>query len=402
MKESETIKEYANRLLNTANKVRLIGSNFSDSRIVEKILVTVPERFEATITSLENTKDLSKLTLAKLVNALQAQEQRRKIRVGGFMEGALQAKLQTNQGEKRKWKKYKKKNFNTQEAAANTSNNNRDNKEFPLCKHYGRMGHPSFKCWRSLMLSVKSATSWGHQVRICKSNFQQKNVVQVANQQEEKQFFVATSSTSNNSSECWLVDSGCTNHMTHDQEVFRKLDKSQVSKVRIGNGDFITVEGKGTIAIESYAGRKLIYDILYVPEIYQNLASVGQSIEKGFKVIVENKHCLIKDVNDKEIFNIKMRETKVSHLIHILEEEQTAYPVTVNNTEIWHKRLGHFHHAVVKEQCTISFDHYATNALNNANSAMKRASSLYSKEMDQWLSSSDALKVKKMELEIES
>ena len=56
----------------------------------------VPERFEATITSLENTKDLSKLTLAKLVNALQAQEQRRKIRVEGFVEGALQAKLQTN------------------------------------------------------------------------------------------------------------------------------------------------------------------------------------------------------------------------------------------------------------------------------------------------------------------
>ena len=33
---------------------------------------------------------------------------------------------------------------------------------------------------------------------------------------------------------------------------------------------------------------------------------------------------------------------------------------------------------------------------------MKRASSMYSKEIDQWLSSSKALKVKKMELEIES
>jgi len=74
MKESETIKEYANKLLSIANKVRLLGSNFFDSRIFEKILVTVPERFEATITSLENTKDMSKLTLAELVNVLQAQE----------------------------------------------------------------------------------------------------------------------------------------------------------------------------------------------------------------------------------------------------------------------------------------------------------------------------------------
>ena len=36
MKEAETIKEYANKLLSIANKVRLLGSEFSDSRIVEK------------------------------------------------------------------------------------------------------------------------------------------------------------------------------------------------------------------------------------------------------------------------------------------------------------------------------------------------------------------------------
>jgi len=72
MKEFETIKKYANKLLRIANKVKLVSSNIFNSRIVEKILVTVPERFEATITSLENTKDLSKLILAELVNALQA------------------------------------------------------------------------------------------------------------------------------------------------------------------------------------------------------------------------------------------------------------------------------------------------------------------------------------------
>ena len=56
MKKSKTIKEYANKLLSIANKVRLFGSNFFDSRIVEKILVIVPERFEATITSLRILK----------------------------------------------------------------------------------------------------------------------------------------------------------------------------------------------------------------------------------------------------------------------------------------------------------------------------------------------------------
>ena len=74
MKESETIKEYSERLLSIANRVRLPGSEFKDSRIVEKILITIPKRFEATITTLENTKDLSKITLAELLNSLQAQE----------------------------------------------------------------------------------------------------------------------------------------------------------------------------------------------------------------------------------------------------------------------------------------------------------------------------------------
>ena len=74
MKESESVKEYSDKLLSIANKVRLLGSVLKDSRIVEKLLVTVPERFEATITTLENIKDLSKISLAELLNALQAQE----------------------------------------------------------------------------------------------------------------------------------------------------------------------------------------------------------------------------------------------------------------------------------------------------------------------------------------
>jgi len=44
--------------------------------------------------------------------------------------------------------------------------------------------------------------------------------------------------------------------MTNNEELFRYLDNSQVSKVRIGNGDYITVKGKGTVIIESSTGKK--------------------------------------------------------------------------------------------------------------------------------------------------
>nr|XP_009765548.1 PREDICTED: uncharacterized protein LOC104217090 [Nicotiana sylvestris] len=80
IRELEGIKDYVDRLTAIANKIRLFGEKFSDSRIVEKVLVSLPEKFESKISSLENSKDLSKISVNDLVNALQAVEQRRAIR----------------------------------------------------------------------------------------------------------------------------------------------------------------------------------------------------------------------------------------------------------------------------------------------------------------------------------
>ena len=74
----------------------------NDSRIVEKLLVTVIEKFEVTITTLKNTKDLPKISLIELLNALQAQEQRRSLRQEGLIEGALLVKHQDNNRYKNK------------------------------------------------------------------------------------------------------------------------------------------------------------------------------------------------------------------------------------------------------------------------------------------------------------
>ncbi|KAF3656164.1 putative transcription factor isoform X1 [Capsicum annuum] len=90
MKELEIVKEYSDRLLSIVNKIRLLGTKFKDSRIVEKILVIVTERYDVSITTLENTKDTSKITLAELLNTLQAQEQGRLLRQDGMVEGSLE------------------------------------------------------------------------------------------------------------------------------------------------------------------------------------------------------------------------------------------------------------------------------------------------------------------------
>jgi len=148
----------------------------------------------------------------------------------------------------------------------------------------------------------------GHMKKICKSRTnQQKGKAQVADQQQEEQLFMATCFTSIHASDCWLIDSGYPNHMTNDENLFKQLDKSSVSNVRIGNGEYIPIKRKGTVAIDGNSGIKLISDVLFVPEIDQNLLSVGQLLEKGYSVVFKDKHCLISDPARLEIFTIKMK-----------------------------------------------------------------------------------------------
>ncbi|GAV57823.1 hypothetical protein CFOL_v3_01359 [Cephalotus follicularis] len=136
--------------------------------------------------------------------------------------------------------------------------------------------------------------------------------------------------------EICLIDSGCTSHMTYDQELFRELDKAAISKVRIGNGAYLTVKGKGTVAIEGHTGLKLISNVLYVPEINQNLLSVGQLLEKGYRVLFEDNHCLITDAQGKEVFKVQMK--RKSFTLNMIEEEQVTVHNEDNNAMLWHKR----------------------------------------------------------------
>ncbi|KAL4290711.1 hypothetical protein GQ457_14G023780 [Hibiscus cannabinus] len=285
MKESKTIKEYSNRLFEIVNKV----------------------------------------SLAELVNALQAQEQRRLMRQEQVVEGALPAKHHEVGKHK---KKTDRKALVT--SAANSAN-----------YHTRGKGHPPFKCWKRPDAKCSKCNQLGHEAVICRSNLQKLEEVHIADQDEEDRMFVATCLLTKSSSESWLIDSGCTNHMTPDKTLFKDLKLSKVTKVRIGNGDYISVKGSGTVAVTTSSGTKTISDVLYVPEIDQNLLSVGQLLEKGFKVTFEDFYCLIYDATGKETLRVKMRGKSFSY--DPTEEEQIAFFNKACTTEIWHKRLGHCH-----------------------------------------------------------
>ena len=56
----------------------------------------------------------------------------------------------------------------------------------------------------------------------------------------------------------WLIDSGCTNHMTKHLSIFTSIDRSVQPKVKLGNGEVVQAKGKWTIAISTKRGTKIV------------------------------------------------------------------------------------------------------------------------------------------------
>ncbi|KAL6318414.1 hypothetical protein AAG906_041179 [Vitis piasezkii] len=77
--------------MDVVNQMRLLGEAFTDQKVVEKIMVSVPQKFEAKISAIEESCDLQSLTIAELTSKLHAQEQRVLMRGDEATEGAFQA-----------------------------------------------------------------------------------------------------------------------------------------------------------------------------------------------------------------------------------------------------------------------------------------------------------------------
>ncbi|XP_016690844.1 uncharacterized protein [Gossypium hirsutum] len=45
MNESKTIKQYSDRIMAVVNSIKLLGDQFNEARIVEKVISTLPERY---------------------------------------------------------------------------------------------------------------------------------------------------------------------------------------------------------------------------------------------------------------------------------------------------------------------------------------------------------------------
>ncbi|KAK4404462.1 hypothetical protein Sango_0814800 [Sesamum angolense] len=77
MKDSETIDEYYTKVRELVNQLKSYGEDIPEKRVVEKLLISVTDKYDPIVTTIEETKDITTLTVTELVGSLEAYEKRR-------------------------------------------------------------------------------------------------------------------------------------------------------------------------------------------------------------------------------------------------------------------------------------------------------------------------------------
>ena len=74
MEEDESFDEFYAKLKDIVNSAFNLGETIHKPKIVRKMLRSLPERFHAKITAIEESKDIDKIPLTELVGNLQTYE----------------------------------------------------------------------------------------------------------------------------------------------------------------------------------------------------------------------------------------------------------------------------------------------------------------------------------------
>ena len=76
MKDSDSIDLFFAKAMGIVNKIRSYGETLGDQQVEEKILRSLPNKFDSRVAAIEESKDLSLLSIDELMGSLLSHEQR--------------------------------------------------------------------------------------------------------------------------------------------------------------------------------------------------------------------------------------------------------------------------------------------------------------------------------------
>nr|GEW76436.1 retrotransposon protein, putative, unclassified [Tanacetum cinerariifolium] len=138
----------------------------------------------------------------------------------------------------------------------------------------------------------------------------------------------------------FIVDSGCTKHMTGNLKLLCNFVEKYLGTVRFGNDQFAPILRYGDLV----QGNITINRVYYVKELNHNLFSVGQFCDVDLEVAFRKSTCFVRDLqgNDlltgnpgSDLYTISLQESTSSTPLYLMAK---ASPT---QAWLWHQRLSH-------------------------------------------------------------
>ena len=146
--------------------------------------------------------------------------------------------------------------------------------------------------------------------------------------------------------DCWIIDSGCSQHMVKDRNTFLSLEESDV-QIQNANNSIMKAKGKGTVVLESACGTIELREALYVPEMQFNLISLSRIAEHNLKAIFDGHECTImhregkivlKGINHNGLYIVNTNRDSVNYPLNSFNQASEG---GAKVETLWHQRLGH-------------------------------------------------------------
>nr|GEV32102.1 integrase, catalytic region, zinc finger, CCHC-type, peptidase aspartic, catalytic [Tanacetum cinerariifolium] len=95
----------------------------------------------------------------------------------------------------------------------------------------------------------------------------------------------------------WIIDSGCSNHMTGNRALLTHFVKKLLGTVRFGNNYFTVIASYGDLVIGSMTIKK----VYYVEGLGHNLFSIGKFCDKGLEVVFRKFTCFVRSKDSVDL-----------------------------------------------------------------------------------------------------
>ena len=353
MKKSEPVSDYFSRVLAVSNQMKRNGEKLEDVRIMEKILRSLDQNFEHIVVTIEETKDLEEMTIDQLLGSLQAYEEKQK-KKQEITEQLFKMQLK----EKEEVKSYDRNNrgrgggrgqgrgrghgrgqgwhYNT-----NTSNNYEKGESSTR----GRGRGNSNSRYEKSQVQCYNCQKFGHYASECrapKTKFEEKVNYVEDKREENETLLLAYKGNDEKQDNTWYLDTGASNHMCGKRSMFVELNESVSGNVSFGDESKIPVKGKGKILIRLKNGRQqFISNVYYVPNMKNNILSLGQLLEKGYDIHMKDGSLSIRDNRSNLITKVPMSRNRM-FLLNIQNDVAKCLKACYKDASwLWHLRYGH-------------------------------------------------------------